>query len=164
MLSSPSRRQGQRGCCPFPLHPNPRPTCLRFAPDGTILLDDSEHLFHNHQTSVASLRLLFTFLPNAVRLPSGINVQLHRNTHFTSWNLSAALSRPAISSKPLTANWQSCGATAVAASIPRTSGSSNSAWPSLPRKRDDGAAPNRSVGGVLQQLNAMFGTRFEAAP
>src|ERR1019366_1039824 len=29
----------------------------------TILLDDSEHLLHNHQVSVAALRLLFTFAP-----------------------------------------------------------------------------------------------------
>jgi hypothetical protein len=27
------------------------------------LLDDSEHLLHNHRVSVASLRLLFTFAP-----------------------------------------------------------------------------------------------------
>src|SRR5664279_3334427 len=69
MLSSPSTRQGQRGCCPFPLHPQSPPNLppLRSGrydlADVTILLDDSEHLFHNHQASVASLRLLFTFAP-----------------------------------------------------------------------------------------------------
>ena len=52
---------GKRGCAPFPCTPNPRRTFLRFAPDDTILLDDSEHLLHNHHDSVASLRLLFTF-------------------------------------------------------------------------------------------------------
>src|SRR5271157_5652080 len=29
----------------------------------TVSLDDSEHLLHNHQVSVAALRLLFTFAP-----------------------------------------------------------------------------------------------------
>ena len=62
------KEQGQRGCCPFPLHPqipaDPASASLR-----TISLDDSEHLLHNHHTSVASLRLLFTFAPEC-RSPS----------------------------------------------------------------------------------------------
>ena len=60
-----SEEAGERGCRPVPLHPHPRRTCLRFAPDNfrTISLDDSEHLLHNHRASVASLRLLFTFAP-----------------------------------------------------------------------------------------------------
>src|SRR6202050_5781608 len=60
--SSTSRKQGQRGCCPFPLHPKSPLTQppLRF---GQILLDHSEHLLHNHHASVATLRLLFTFAP-----------------------------------------------------------------------------------------------------
>jgi hypothetical protein len=65
---------------PFPLHPKSPLKLLRFAPDGPALLDDSEHLLHNHHASVALLRLLFTFERNAVRLPSGISVHLHRNT------------------------------------------------------------------------------------
>src|SRR5712691_6545348 len=60
--SSTSRKQGQRGCCPFPLHPKSPLTQppLRF---GQILLDHSEHFLHNHHASVATLRLLFTFAP-----------------------------------------------------------------------------------------------------
>src|SRR5713101_2566364 len=46
----------------------------------TILLDDSERLFHNHHASVASLDCCSPSLRNAVRLPSGIDVHLHRNT------------------------------------------------------------------------------------
>jgi hypothetical protein len=46
---------------PFPCTPNPRRTSS--ASLRTILLDDSEHLLHNHSVSVASLRLLFTFGP-----------------------------------------------------------------------------------------------------
>jgi len=71
ILSSTTRKQGQRGCRPFPLHPNPRRTCLRFASDHlfrttslrTTSLDEAEHFLHNHHASVASLRLLFTFAP-----------------------------------------------------------------------------------------------------
>jgi hypothetical protein len=67
VLSSTTRKQGQRGCRPFPLHPNPRRPSSAFL--RTIPLDDSEHLFENHHVSVASLRLLFTSLRNGVRLP-----------------------------------------------------------------------------------------------
>src|SRR5215472_3995677 len=63
---------------PFPCTPNPRRSS---SPSLRIVsLDDSEHLLHNQHASVASLRLLFTFERNAVRLPSGISVRLHRNT------------------------------------------------------------------------------------
>ncbi|HZL65745.1 MAG TPA: hypothetical protein VFC29_00280 [Candidatus Limnocylindrales bacterium] len=41
------------------------------------MLDDSEHLLHNHHVSVASLRLLFTFAPEC-RSASGV-VQLATN-------------------------------------------------------------------------------------
>jgi len=59
--SSTSRKQGQRGCCPFPCTPNPpKPASASLR---TISLDDSEHLLHNHPASVASLRLLFAFAP-----------------------------------------------------------------------------------------------------
>src|SRR5260370_15656887 len=60
--SSTSRKQGQRGCCPFPLHPKSPLTQppLRF---GQILLDHSQHFLHNHHASVPTLRLLFTFAP-----------------------------------------------------------------------------------------------------
>src|SRR5271165_5347594 len=66
LVSSTTRRQGQRGCRPFPLHPQSPPDLLRFASDHlsrTISLDEAEHFLHNHHASVASLRLLFTFTP-----------------------------------------------------------------------------------------------------
>ena len=66
ILSSTTRKQGQRGCRPFPLHPQSPPTRLRFAPDHlsrTTSLDEAEHFLHNHHASVALLRLLFTFAP-----------------------------------------------------------------------------------------------------
>ena len=66
LVSSTTRVQGQRGCRPFPLHPQSPPDLLRFASDHltrTILLDEAEHFLHNHHASVASLRLLFTFRP-----------------------------------------------------------------------------------------------------
>src|SRR5208337_1468250 len=66
LVSSTTRRQGQRGCRPFPLHPQSPPDLLRFAsdhPSRTISLDEAEHFLHNHHASVASLRLLFTFTP-----------------------------------------------------------------------------------------------------
>jgi hypothetical protein len=59
ILSSTTRKQGQRGC--RPCTPNPRRAAS--ASLRTISLDDSEHLRHNHRVSVASLRLLFTFAP-----------------------------------------------------------------------------------------------------
>ena len=34
ILSSTTRRQGQRGCRPFPLHPQSPPNRLRFASDN----------------------------------------------------------------------------------------------------------------------------------
>ena len=61
ILSSTTRKQGQRGCRPFPCTPNPRRAAS--ASLRTISLDDSEHLLHNHHVSVAALRLLFTFAP-----------------------------------------------------------------------------------------------------
>jgi hypothetical protein len=45
---------------PTPQIPAVPPPSLR---SGHIVLDDSEHLLHNHRASVASLRLLFTFAP-----------------------------------------------------------------------------------------------------
>jgi hypothetical protein len=62
------KEQGQRGCCPFPLHPKSPPTRPPLR-SGQILLDHSEHLLHNLHASVASLRLLFTFAPEC-RSPS----------------------------------------------------------------------------------------------
>jgi len=47
---------GERGGTPFPNRRRPASALLR-----SISLDDSEHLLLNHQVSVASLRLLFTF-------------------------------------------------------------------------------------------------------
>ena len=66
LVSSTTRRQGRRGCRPFPLHPQSPPALLRFASDHlsrTISLDEAEHFLHNHHASVASLRLLFAFTP-----------------------------------------------------------------------------------------------------
>ncbi len=60
--------QGQRGCCPFPLHPKSPPTRTSVR-SGQVLLDHSEHLLHNHHASVASLRLLFTFAPERRSVP-----------------------------------------------------------------------------------------------
>jgi hypothetical protein len=60
--------QGQRGCCPFPLHPK-SPLTQPPLRCGQISLDHSEHLLHNHHASVASLRLLFTLAPEC-RSPS----------------------------------------------------------------------------------------------
>ena len=57
---------GDKGASrPFPLHPKSPPQSLRFAPDTlrTFLVDEAEHFLHNHHASVASLRLLFTFVP-----------------------------------------------------------------------------------------------------
>jgi hypothetical protein len=76
-----SEEAGAKGLLPLspapPIPAEPASASLR-----TISLDDPEHLLHlhNHHASVASLRLLFTFARNAVRLPSGIDVHLHRNT------------------------------------------------------------------------------------
>jgi hypothetical protein len=62
------RKQGLKGLAgPFPLHPKSPPKLLRSL--RTVPLDDSEHLLHNQHASVASLRLLFTFERNTVRLP-----------------------------------------------------------------------------------------------
>jgi len=53
---------GDKGASrPFPLHPKSPPPRLRFA--RTFLVDEAEHFLHNHHASVASLRLLFTFVP-----------------------------------------------------------------------------------------------------
>ena len=61
------KEQGQRG---LPLSPAPQiPADPASASLRTISLDDSEHLLHNHHTSVVSLRLLFTFTPEC-RSPS----------------------------------------------------------------------------------------------
>src|SRR5262252_3578001 len=58
------KEAGAKGLLPLSPAPQiPAEPNLRFAPDDTILLDDSEHLLHNHHASVASLRLLFTFAP-----------------------------------------------------------------------------------------------------
>ena len=57
---------GDKGASrPFPLHPKSPLQRLRFAPDTlrTFLVDEAEHFLHNHHASVASLRLLFTFVP-----------------------------------------------------------------------------------------------------
>src|SRR3984893_14257902 len=74
------RKQGQRGCCPFPLHPKSPPTrpplrCRR----SRLTIPNT----YSTITMPASLRsdCCSPSLRNAVRLPSGIDVRLHRNTH-----------------------------------------------------------------------------------
>ena len=75
------KEQGQRGCCPFPLHPqipaDPASASLR-----TILCLTIPNTYFTI-TMPASLRsdCCSPSLRNAVRLPSGIDVRLHRNTH-----------------------------------------------------------------------------------
>jgi len=77
--SSTSRKQGQRGCCPFPLHPKSPPNLppLRSGQSPLTIPNTSSTI-----TMPASLHsdCCSPSLRNAVRLPSGINVHLHRNT------------------------------------------------------------------------------------
>ena len=50
----------------LPLSPAPQiPAEPASASLRTIVLDDSEHFLHNHHASVATLRLLFTFVPES---------------------------------------------------------------------------------------------------
>ena len=72
--------QGQRGCCPFPLHPKSPPT------QPPLRCGRSRLTIPNTYSTItmpASLRsdCCSPSLRNAVRLPSGIDVRLHRNTH-----------------------------------------------------------------------------------
>ena len=84
-----SEEAGERGCRPFPLHPQSPPNRLRFAPDNsrTILLTIPNT--YSTITVSASLRsdCCSPSLRNAVRLPSGIDVHLHRNTQFVDINV-----------------------------------------------------------------------------
>jgi hypothetical protein len=67
----------------LPLSPAPlSPLGSSVASLWTIVLDDSEHLLHNHHASVASLRLLFTFTPECRSESLRNSVHLHRNTQF----------------------------------------------------------------------------------
>ena len=96
--SSTSRKQGQRGCCPFPLHPKSPPTRppLRCGRSRLTIPNTYSTI-----TMSASLRsdCCSPSLRNAVRLPTGIDVHLHRNTQLLpSWPLSA--SRPVVCSTP----------------------------------------------------------------
>ena len=81
--SSTSRKQGQRGCCPFPLHPKSPPNLppLRSGQSRLTIPNTSSTI-----TMPASLRsdCCSPSLRNAVRLPSGIDVHLHRNTQGAS--------------------------------------------------------------------------------
>src|SRR5258708_5534136 len=74
------RRQGQRGCCPFPLHPQspPTPPPLRCGQSRLTIPNTSSTII-----LPASLRsdCCSPSLRNAVRLSSGFDVRLHRNTH-----------------------------------------------------------------------------------
>src|SRR5260370_13283762 len=83
--SSTPRKQGQRGCCPFPLHPKPPPNLppLRSGQSCLTIPNTSSTI-----TMPASLRsdCCSPSFRNPVRLPSGIDVHLHRNTHEVGWN------------------------------------------------------------------------------
>src|SRR5713226_7730025 len=74
------KEQGQRGCRPFPLHPKSPPTRppLRCGRSRLTIPNTYSTI-----TMPASLRsdCCSPSLRNAVRLPSGIDVHLHRNTH-----------------------------------------------------------------------------------
>src|SRR5208337_1468253 len=79
--------RGKGAAAPFPCTPNPRPTSsasLRTTPPGPSRLTKP-----NTSCTIitpASLRsdCCSPSLRNAVRLPSGIDVHLHRNTHHAS--------------------------------------------------------------------------------
>ncbi len=70
----------------IPLSPAPQIPASKasFASLWTIVLDDSEHLLHNHHASVASLRLLFTFAPECRSESLRNSVHLYRNTHIAT--------------------------------------------------------------------------------
>src|SRR5205823_1375986 len=80
-------KQGQRGCCPFPLHPKSPPTRppLRCGLSRLTISNTYSTI-----TMPASLRsdCCSPSLRNAVRLPSGNDVHLHRNIHAYEENLS----------------------------------------------------------------------------
>jgi len=90
-------KQGIKGHASFPCTPNPRRTDPS-APLRTLSVDEAEHFRHNHLASVASLRRCSPSLRNAVRLPSGIGVHLHRNTHAFRITVDIETSTPPISS------------------------------------------------------------------
>src|SRR5712664_711110 len=72
---------GTRVAAPFPAPLSPLAAlCLRCAPDK-FLLTKPNTLQHNREASVATLRWCSGSSRNAVRLPSGTSVQLHRNPH-----------------------------------------------------------------------------------
>src|SRR5215472_7956776 len=87
------RKQGQRGCCPLPLHPKSPPN-LTFASLRTIRSCLTIPNTYSTITMPASLRsdCCSPSLRNAVRLPSGIDVHLHRNTQFCSFSDFSSLS------------------------------------------------------------------------
>ena len=98
LVSSTTRRQGQRGCRPFPLHPQSPPDLLRFASDH---LSPGPSRLTKPNTSCtiitpASLRsdCCSPSFRNAVQLASGIDVHLHRNTHPYAMCYVLALHRP----------------------------------------------------------------------
>ena len=75
-----SEEAGERGCRPFPLHPQSPPN-LPPLRSGQFRLTIPNT--YSTITMPASLRsgCCSLSLRNAVRLPSGIDVHLHRNTH-----------------------------------------------------------------------------------
>ena len=73
---------GTRATAPFPAPLSPlAASFLRCAPDR-FSLDEAEQFLHNRVASVATLRWCSGSSRNAVRLPSGMSVQLRRNTQY----------------------------------------------------------------------------------
>jgi hypothetical protein len=71
-------RRGQ-GLPPLSPHPFLRERILPPLRSGQVSLDEAEHFLHNRDASVATLRWCSGSSRNAVRLPFGMSVQLHRN-------------------------------------------------------------------------------------
>ena len=96
---------GDKGYRPFPRTPFSASSILPSLRFGQVSLDEAEHFLHNRDASVATLRWCSGSSRNAVRLPSGTSVQLHRNPQklrflrpFTSlrrdvpfWNVASGL-------------------------------------------------------------------------
>src|SRR5271165_2626407 len=86
-----NEKAGAKGlAAPFPFPPQPPPTCLRFASGQFRLTIPNTY---STITMPASLRsdCCSPSLRNAVRLPSGIDVHLHRNTQLSALSVPSSL-------------------------------------------------------------------------
>ena len=82
---APSFCVSRRGkACRLSPHPFARLRRPSFAALRIVSLDEAEHFLQNRNASVAMLRWCSGSSRNAVRLPSGIDVHLHRNTHLAN--------------------------------------------------------------------------------